>query len=100
MEIRVKKSTSVKSLKRQFKEEFDCSLMIYTGNKFADDSKKIHDLAKDDYKGGDLKLGARSRVGNVEDYFKESFGVKVQIKNSDGTKLADNSMTLTQAGRL
>ena len=100
MEIRVTKATSVKSLKDQFKREFDCSLMIYTGNKFADDSKKIHDLAKDDYKGGDLKLGARSRVGNVEDYFKESFGVKVQIKNSDGTKLADNSMTLTQAGRL
>ena len=100
MEIRVTKATSVKSLKDQFKNEFDCSLMVYTGNKFADDKRKIHDLAKDGYNGGDLHLGARSRVGNVEDYFKKSFGIKVQIKNADGTKLADNKMTLTQAGRL
>jgi len=100
MEIRVTKSTSVKSLKRQFKQEFDCSLMIYTGNKFADEGKKIHDLAKDDYKGGDLHLGNRSRVGNVEEYFMDAFGIKVQIKNSDATKLADNKMTLTQAGKI
>lgn len=100
MDIKVTKATSVKSLKRQFKKEFDCSLMVYTGNRFADDDRKIYDLAKDDYKGGDLHLGARSRVGNVEDYFKESFGIKVQIKNSDASKLADNKMTLTQAGRL
>jgi hypothetical protein len=100
MEIRVTKATSVKSLKDQFKNEFDCSLMVYTGNKFADDKRKIHDLAKAGYNGGDLHLGARSRVGNVEDYFKKSFGIKVQIKNADGTKLADNKMTLTQAGRL
>ena len=99
MEIRVTKATSVKSLKRQFKEEFKCSLVVYTGNKFADDDTKIHALAKDDYKGGELSLGARSRVGNVEDYFMNSFGVKVQIKNTDSTKLADNKMTLTQAGK-
>lgn len=99
MEIRVTKATSVKSLKRQFKEEFSCSLVVYTGNKFADDDTKIHELAKADYKGGELNLGARSRVGNVEDYFMNSYGIKVQIKNSDSTKLADNKMTLTQAGR-
>jgi len=100
-ELRVTKSTSVKSLKRQFKSDFNCSLVVYYGNNaIADDDKKIHEIAHADYKGGNLKLGARSRVGNVEDYFKNSFGVKVQIKNSDATKLASNKMTLTQAGRL
>jgi hypothetical protein len=30
----------------------------------------------------------------------ETFGIKAQISNADDTKLADNSMTLTQAGKL
>ena len=101
MDIKVTKATSVKSLQDQFKKEFDCSLVVYTGNNaYADEKRKIHDIAKDGFKGGELYLGARSRVGNVEEYFKKSFGIKVQIKNADGTKLADNKMTLTQAGRL
>jgi hypothetical protein len=36
----------------------------------------------------------------VERYFMETFGIKAQISNADDTKLADNSMTLTQAGKL
>ncbi len=100
-EIKVTKSTSVQSLKRQFKQHFNCSLEVYYGNnRIAEDSKKIHDIAHDNYKGGDLDIGARSRVGNVEKYFSESFGVKVQIKNADASKLADNKMTLTQAGNM
>jgi hypothetical protein len=99
--IRVTKATTVKSLKRQFNEDFNCSIVLYKGNnQIADDDVKILELAKDNYLGGELELGARSRVGNVENYFKESFGIKVQIKNSDSTKLADNDMTLTQAGKM
>jgi len=100
-EIKVTKSTSVQSLKKQFKEHFNCSLEIYYGNnRIADDGKKIHEIAHKDYKGGDLDIGNRSRVGNVEKYFNESFGVKVQIKNADATKLAKDDMTLTQAGNM
>ena len=100
-EIRVTKSTSVQSLKRQFKEHFNCSLEIYYGNnRIADDHKKIHEIAHEDYSGGDLDIGKRSRVGNVEKYFNDSFGVKVQIKNADGSKLAGNDMTLNQAGNM
>lgn len=99
--IRVTKATTVKSLKRQFKEDFNCSIVMYKGNNhIADDDVKILELAKDNYSGGELELGARSRVGNVENYFQESFGIKVQIKNSDASKLADNDMTLTQAGKM
>jgi hypothetical protein len=100
-ELKVTKATSVASLKKQFKTDFDCSLIVYYGNnRIADDDKKIHEIAKEGFKGGTLVLGARSRVGNVEDYFLESFGIKVQIKNADGTKLAKNEMTLTQAGKI
>lgn len=99
--IRVTKATTVKSLKRQFKEDFNCSIVMYKGNNhIAEDDVKILELAKDNYSGGELELGARSRVGNVENYFQESFGIKVQIKNGDASKLADNDMTLTQAGKM
>jgi len=98
--IRVTKASSVKSIKRQFSDEFNCNIRIYKGNKFADEKTKISELSKTDSAGGELDLGARSRVANVERYFMEEFGIKVQISNADDTKLADNSMTLTQAGKL
>lgn len=98
--IRVTKASSVQSIKRQFSEEFNCNIRIYKGNKFADSKTKISELSKTDNPGGELDLGARSRVENVERYFMETFGIKVQISNSDDSKLADNSMTLTQAGKL
>lgn len=98
--IKVTKASSVQSIKRQFSKEFNCNIRIYKGNKFADDKTKISELSKTDNPGGELELGARSRVENVERYFMEEFGIKVQISNSDDTKLADNSMTLTQAGKL
>jgi len=98
--IKVTKSSSVKSIKKQFSEEFNCTIRIYNGNKFADDATKISELTKkEDFKGV-LELGARSRVGNVEDYFKDEFGIKVQIANADDSKLAKNDLTLTQAGKL
>ena len=98
--IRVTKASSVQSIKKQFSEEFNCNLRIYHGAKFADDKMKISDLSKTDNPGGELELGARSRVENVEKYFMETFGIKVQVSNADDTKLADNDMTLTQAGKL
>ena len=98
--IKVTKVSSVQSVKKQFSKEFSCNIRIYNGTKFADDKMKISDLSKTDNPGGDLELGARSRVEIVEKYFKDTFGIKVQISNSDDTKLADNEMTLTQAGKL
>jgi hypothetical protein len=97
--IKVIKSSSVKSIKAQFTKEFACSIRFYNGKKIADDSTKIFELSKIDNPGGELELGPKSRVSNVEKYFKETFGISVQISNSDDSKLADNSMTLNQAGK-
>jgi len=98
--IKVTKASSVQSIKSQFSKEFSCNIRIYNGVKFADDKMKISDLSKTDNPGGNLELGARSRVENVEKYFKESFGIKIQIANADNTKLAGNELTLTQAGKI
>jgi hypothetical protein len=98
--IKVTKASTVKSIKAQFKKDFDCTIRIYSGNKFADETAKISELSKIDSPGGELELGARSRVENVEKYFMETFGIKVQIANADNSKLADNELTLTQAGKL
>lgn len=98
--IKVTKTSSVKSIKKQFSKQFNCNIRIYNGNKFADDSTKIAELTKKtDFK-GELELGPRSRVGNVEDYFNNEFGIKIQVSNADDSKLAKNDMTLTQAGKL
>ena len=98
--IKVTKASSVQSIQRQFESDFSCNLRIYKGKKFADGATKISELSKTENSTGELELGARSRVENVEAYFIETFGITVQISNADDTKLADNKMTLTQAGKL
>ena len=68
--------------------------------KIAEGNLKIEEISKTDNAGGTLELGARSRVGNVESYFHEKFGIKVEIKSADGSTTADKNMTLTQAGKM
>ncbi len=97
--IKVIKSSSVKSIKAQFSKEFNCNIRIYNGQKLAEESMKIADLSKKDAAGGELEIGPKSKVGNVEKYFQESFGIKVQISNQDDSKLAPNDATLNQAGK-
>jgi hypothetical protein len=98
--IKVIKTSSVQSIKSQFTKEFNCNIRIYNGSRFADDKAKISELSKTENSSGELELGARSRVDNVEKYFMDTFGIKVQVSNATDTKLADNAMTLTQAGKL
>ncbi len=38
-------------------------------------------------------------VGNFEDKVKELYGIKVQVANADDSALADNSATITAAGK-
>jgi len=95
--IKVTKSSSVKSIKYQFNQDTGATLRIYNGIRFADDSMKIMDLSKVDDPRGELEIRGHTKVGNVEKFFSETFGIKVQIANSDNTKLASNDMTLSKA---
>ena len=60
--IKVIGSSSVKSIKAQFKKEFDCNLRIYKGARFANDAMNISELSTLSSAGGELELGPR-RVG-------------------------------------
>ena len=39
------------------------------------------------------------QVGNFEKKVAELYGIGVQVANADDTKLADNTVTLCQAGK-
>ena len=101
--LNVTKATSVASIKRQFKHDYGLHLEIYYGNnRIADDAKKIHEICDGEFKGGELVMGTRCRVGNVEKYFEQNYGVKCQVKYEENGKLmlAPDTYTLSQAKRL
>ncbi len=60
---------------------------------------KRHWLQSGDAKGGELKVNGNMKVGNFEEKVKEIFGVTVQVANSDDTKLSNNDITISAAGR-
>jgi len=98
--LNVTKATSVASIKRQFMHDYKLHLEVYHGNnQIADGDIKIHELTKGEFKGGELVMGSRCRVGNVEKYFKRDYDIKVQIKYDDNgeLRLAPDTYTLNQA---
>lgn len=89
----------VKTLRTQFKEAFGSTLRVYNGVKFADDDATLASIRAKDAKGGELAVKGNMQVGNFENKVKELYGIKVQVANADDSALADNSITLTAAGK-
>ncbi len=92
----------VKTLKANFKKAFGASLRVYTTTTCktpADDEKTLAALRAEGKKGGELTVGGNLRVGNFEKKIAELYGIGVQVANADDTKLADNDITLVQAGK-
>ena len=89
----------VKTLKADFKANFGSTLRIYNGQKFADDDATLASIRKNDAKGGDVKINGKMLVGNFEKKILEEFGIKVQVANTDDTKLIDDSITLTASSK-
>jgi len=99
-EISVSGRMSVKTLKSQFKKEFNLTLRVYNGAKFADEAATLASLRKGDAtKAGDLKIVGNLLVGNFEKRFQETYGIKVQVANADDTKLINDSLTLSAASK-
>lgn len=90
---------TVKTLKKQFKEQFGSTLRVYHGVKFADDEATLASIRKEGAKGGELTVNGNMKVGTFEDKFLELFGIKVQVSSPDDTKLVDNNITLSQSGK-
>jgi len=105
-EFSVAPNKKLKTLSKDFKTAFNLSLVFYKGNMIADESLTLAALNKKTSKNVDtsskvdLKIKASMKVGDVEDLFETSFGVKVQIKDKSGKNLIDNNLTLGKASRL
>jgi len=95
--IKVTKSSSVRSIKYQFKQDTGLTLRIYKGVKFADEKTKIVELSKTNDPTGTLEIHGRTLVGNIEKFFKESFGIRVQIADGKDTNLIDNKLSMAKA---
>ena len=91
--------TKVKTLKAEFKKNWNATLRVYKGKQFADDEATLASIRTGDAKGGELKVNGNMKVGNFEEKVKEIFGVTVQVANSDDTKLSNNDITISAAGR-
>ena len=98
-ELNLNGRTKVKTLKAEFKKNWNATLRVYNGSRFADDDATLASIRQSDAKGGELKVAGNIKVGNFEEKMKEIFGVKVQVANPDDTKLSDNDITISAAGR-
>ena len=64
----------VKTLKKQFLEEFGLSLRVFAGNTFADDEASLSSIRKKECKGGGLSVKRNIKVGNLEKNFLNCMG--------------------------
>lgn len=104
-EFTVAPNKKLKTISKEFKDNFNLSLVFYKGNIIAEDSLTLAALNKKTAKdvntksGAELKIKASMKVGAVEKLFESSFGVTVQIKDKAAKKLIDNDLTLGNAAR-
>jgi len=91
----------VKSLKTSFKENFEVTLRVYNGKRFADDDATLASIRKDDGKAkGDLKVSGNMQIGTFEKKFMEVFGISIQVADKKDEKLLEDSITLSAASKL
>lgn len=93
----------VKTLKDNFKKNFDSTLRVYKSatcrGAFADDNATLASIRAEGKAGGELTVGGNLKVGNFEKKVAEMYGIGVQVANSDNTKLADDNITLVASGK-
>ncbi len=104
-EFSVAPQMKVKSICKNFKETFGCTLAIYKGAQLADPEmtlKQLNDRTTKDIKmhtSEDIKIKASMKVDDAEKLFDTTYGLKVQIKDPAGNRCVDNKLTIGQASR-
>ena len=102
-DLKIDGRMKVRKLKEEFKKNFGSTLRVYMNvsckGRFADDNATLASIRAEGARGGELTVGGAKRVGNFEKEFAEAWGIGVQVANADDTALADNSVTLVQAGK-
>ncbi|MDD6889334.1 MAG: hypothetical protein PUD39_03650 [Bacteroidales bacterium] len=93
----------VKTLKDTFKKTFGGTLRVYKSvtckGAFADDNATLASIRAEGAKGGELSVKGNMQVGNFEKKVAELYGIGIQVAVSDDSKLADNGITLSAAGK-
>lgn len=93
----------VKTLKEKFKECFGSTLRVYKSasckGALADDDATLASIRAEGAKGGELVVKGNIKVGNFEKKIAELYGIGVQVANADDSKLADNDVTISAAGK-
>ena len=87
----------VSTLQEGFLKEFGLTLRVYDGRSFADPGATLGQVRKRKGSGKGFSVAKNMKVGNLEDKFKEEFGLKVQVAGSDDSYLCDNALTLNAA---
>lgn len=93
-ELKINGRMTVKTLKENFKKEFEGTLRVYNGKKIAEDSATLASIRSEDAKGGELVCRANRTVGGFEKEMKEVFGINVQVASPDDFVLALDGITL------
>lgn len=90
----------LKTIKKEFEENFGLKIKIYKGKILAEDSLTINQLnkktsidVKKDTRG--IKIKASHTVENVEKSFMDNFGLNVNICYSDGKVIPPKEEQLT-----
>lgn len=103
-EFTVAPQKKLKSISSDFKKSFGLTLVFYKGMKIADGDLTLAALNKKTTKdvkssADGMKIKASIKIGEAEKLFDTNFGLKVQIKDSTGTKLVPDDITIGQAAR-
>lgn len=95
----------VKTICKNFKDTFGCTLAIYKGTQLAAPEMTLNQLnaktTKDIQTRSDAKLDIKAsmKVGDAEKLFSTTYGLTVQIKDPAGKHCVDNNLTIGQAAR-
>ena len=92
--------TKVKTIKAQFKENFNATLRVYTTvdcTELADDEATLASIRTTGFAGGELKVKGNMKVATFERKMAELYGIGVQVANADNSEFADDTATLMGA---
>ena len=87
----------VKTIQREFKEEFGLTLRMYHGARFAEESDTLASIRTKDVRSGTIEINKNDKIVDFENKMKELFGLRVQVASANNEKLCDNDLTLAQA---
>lgn len=92
-ELAITGRLTVKGLKAKFLQEYNLTLRIYKGSKFADENATLASLS--DKKVEDFSAKSNMLIGNFEQRFEAATGLKVQVSTPDDSVLVNNSAPLS-----